>query len=157
MVHRQAETHFSTSIEKPETDLTFEMPQSYAPWFQRDASRTHVAPAPSGALGKVHHSNSTISMLMAFQQMVEPSTPCSKCEEYLLRNGVCIYRRSLYDYKGVTLGSISFAEMATSQYVVSGFWNFDTLFVPQQHPARYLQGTFYISGLLSETHDRETY
>ena len=67
------------------------------------------------------------------------------------------YRRSLYDYKGVTLGSVSFAEMATSQYVDSGFWNFDTLFVPQQHPARDLQDTFYISGLLSETHDRATY
>jgi phenylalanyl-tRNA synthetase alpha subunit len=40
----------------------------------------------------------------------------------------------------------SFAEMATSHYVDSGFWNFDTLFVPQQHPARDLQDTFYISG-----------
>lgn len=39
----------------------------------------------------------------------------------------------------------SFAEMPTSQFVESGFWNFDTLFVPQQHPARDLQDTFYIS------------
>lgn len=30
-------------------------------------------------------------------------------------------------------------------FVESGFWNFDTLFVPQQHPARDLQDTFYIS------------
>jgi phenylalanyl-tRNA synthetase alpha chain len=29
--------------------------------------------------------------------------------------------------------------------VDSGFWNFDTLFVPQQHPARDLQDTFYVS------------
>lgn len=29
-------------------------------------------------------------------------------------------------------------------FVESGFWNFDTLFVPQQHPARDLQDTFYI-------------
>lgn len=36
--------------------------------------------------------------------------------------------------------------MPTSQYVDSGFWNFDALFVPQQHPARDLQDTFYISG-----------
>jgi phenylalanyl-tRNA synthetase alpha subunit len=35
--------------------------------------------------------------------------------------------------------------MPTSQFVESGFWNFDTLFVPQQHPARDLQDTFYIS------------
>jgi phenylalanyl-tRNA synthetase alpha chain len=35
--------------------------------------------------------------------------------------------------------------MPTSQFVESGFWNFDALFVPQQHPARDLQDTFYIS------------
>jgi phenylalanyl-tRNA synthetase alpha chain len=40
---------------------------------------------------------------------------------------------------------MGFTEMPTSQYVESGFWNFDTLFVPQQHPARDLQDTFYIS------------
>lgn len=31
------------------------------------------------------------------------------------------------------------------RFVESGFWNFDTLFVPQQHPARDLQDTFYIA------------
>ena len=31
------------------------------------------------------------------------------------------------------------------RYVESGFWNFDGLFVPQQHPARDLQDTFYVS------------
>lgn len=35
--------------------------------------------------------------------------------------------------------------MPTSQFVESGFWNFDALFVPQQHPARDLQDTFYVS------------
>lgn len=40
---------------------------------------------------------------------------------------------------------MGFEEMPTSQFVESGFWNFDTLFVPQQHPARDLQDTFYIS------------
>jgi phenylalanyl-tRNA synthetase alpha chain len=40
--------------------------------------------------------------------------------------------------------SMGFTEMPTNQYVESGFWNFDTLFVPQQHPARDLQDTFYI-------------
>ena len=34
---------------------------------------------------------------------------------------------------------------STNSFVESGFWNFDTLFVPQQHPARDLQDTFYIS------------
>lgn len=40
--------------------------------------------------------------------------------------------------------SMGFTEMPTAQYVDSGFWNFDTLFVPQQHPARDLQDTFYL-------------
>lgn len=38
-----------------------------------------------------------------------------------------------------------FSEMPTDRYIESGFWNFDALFVPQQHPARDLQDTFYIS------------
>lgn len=40
---------------------------------------------------------------------------------------------------------MGFEEMPTNRYVESGFWNFDALFVPQQHPARDLQDTFYIS------------
>lgn len=38
--------------------------------------------------------------------------------------------------------------MPTSKYVESSFWNFDALFVPQQHPARDLQDTFYLSGTI---------
>ncbi|GAM83478.1 hypothetical protein ANO11243_014660 [Dothideomycetidae sp. 11243] len=38
-----------------------------------------------------------------------------------------------------------FVEMPTARYVDSGFWNFDALFVPQQHPARDMQDTFYVS------------
>jgi len=34
--------------------------------------------------------------------------------------------------------------MPTSSFVESGFWCFDALFVPQQHPARDLQDTFYL-------------
>ncbi|KAI5292345.1 Phenylalanyl-tRNA synthetase, beta subunit, cytoplasmic [Ascosphaera acerosa] len=40
---------------------------------------------------------------------------------------------------------MGFEEMPTNRYVETGFWNFDALFVPQQHPARDLQDTFYIS------------
>ena len=36
--------------------------------------------------------------------------------------------------------------MPTNRYVESSFWNFDALFVPQQHPARDLQDTFFIKG-----------
>ncbi|KAL9077880.1 MAG: hypothetical protein Q9157_003211 [Trypethelium eluteriae] len=41
--------------------------------------------------------------------------------------------------------NLGFVEMPTSRYVESGFWNFDALFVPQQHPARDTQDTFFIS------------
>lgn len=34
--------------------------------------------------------------------------------------------------------------MPTNNYVESSFWNFDTLFVPQQHPARDVQDTFFL-------------
>ncbi|KAJ7276539.1 tRNA synthetases class II core domain (F)-domain-containing protein [Mycena haematopus] len=40
---------------------------------------------------------------------------------------------------------MGFAEMPTASFVESGFWCFDALFVPQQHPARDLQDTFYVS------------
>jgi phenylalanyl-tRNA synthetase alpha chain len=38
-----------------------------------------------------------------------------------------------------------FVEMPTGRFVESNFWNFETLFVPQQHPARDSQDTFFIS------------
>ena len=40
---------------------------------------------------------------------------------------------------------MGFEEMSTNRFVESGFWNFDALFVPQQHPARDLQDTFFLS------------
>lgn len=40
---------------------------------------------------------------------------------------------------------LGFEEMPTNKFVETGFWNFDALFVPQQHPARDLQDTFYLS------------
>ncbi|KAH8830469.1 phenylalanine-tRNA ligase [Flagelloscypha sp. PMI_526] len=40
---------------------------------------------------------------------------------------------------------MGFAEMPTQSFVESSFWCFDALFVPQQHPARDVQDTFYMS------------
>ncbi|KAI5953341.1 FRS2 [Candida jiufengensis] len=53
--------------------------------------------------------------------------------------------------------AMGFTEMASNQYVESGFWNFDTLFVPQQHPARDLQDTFYLKDpkVAKEPEDKE--
>lgn len=35
--------------------------------------------------------------------------------------------------------------MPTNNYIESSFWNFDSLFQPQQHPARDAHDTFFIS------------
>jgi phenylalanyl-tRNA synthetase alpha chain len=34
--------------------------------------------------------------------------------------------------------------MPTSRFVESSFWNFDTLFQPQSHPARDMHDTFFL-------------
>lgn len=39
---------------------------------------------------------------------------------------------------------MGFNEMPTDKYVESSFWNFDTLFQPQSHPARDMHDTFFI-------------
>lgn len=54
--------------------------------------------------------------------------------------------------------SMGFTEMPSNQYVESGFWNFDTLYVPQQHPARDLQDTFYLKDpAVAKKPEDETY
>lgn len=46
--------------------------------------------------------------------------------------------------------------MPTNNYIESSFWNFDTLFQPQQHPARDAHDTFFISNpALSTKFDME--
>ncbi|KAF7355441.1 Phenylalanine--tRNA ligase alpha subunit [Mycena sanguinolenta] len=52
---------------------------------------------------------------------------------------------------------MGFAEMPTASFVESGFWCFDALFVPQQHPARDLQDTFYISDPPHSLHPEPEY
>ena len=44
-----------------------------------------------------------------------------------------------------TLLEMGFQEMSTNSYVESSFWNFDSLFQPQQHPARDAHDTFFLS------------
>eukprot|EP01062_Namystynia_karyoxenos_P025099 TRINITY_DN1983_c0_g1_i3.p1 TRINITY_DN1983_c0_g1~~TRINITY_DN1983_c0_g1_i3.p1 ORF type:complete len:616 (+),score=254.66 TRINITY_DN1983_c0_g1_i3:103-1848(+) len=52
---------------------------------------------------------------------------------------------------------LGFQEMVTNQFVESSFWNFDTLFVPQKHPARDAQDTFFISDPERSTEHPEEY
>ncbi|CAD2084466.1 phenylalanine--tRNA ligase alpha subunit, putative [Plasmodium vinckei brucechwatti] len=40
--------------------------------------------------------------------------------------------------------SLGFEEMNTQNYVESSFWCFDALYIPQQHPSRDLQDTFFV-------------
>lgn len=58
-------------------------------------------------------------------------------------------------FQSVLLG-MGFEEMPTNNYVESSFWNFDTLFVPQQHPARDVQDTFFLADpATAEVKDKE--
>ena len=47
---------------------------------------------------------------------------------------------------------MGFNEMPTNRYVESSFWNFDTLFQPQSHPARDMHDTFFLK---KPTHCKE--
>ncbi|KAM3165371.1 Phenylalanine--tRNA ligase [Lachancea thermotolerans] len=54
--------------------------------------------------------------------------------------------------------SMGFTEMPANQYVDTGFWNFDALYVPQKHPARDLQDTFYLKDpIKSDLPEDKTY
>ena len=48
------------------------------------------------------------------------------------------------EYRQIFL-EMGFQEMTTNRYVENSFWNFDTLFQPQQHPARDAHDTFFVS------------
>ncbi|GAA5934576.1 hypothetical protein JCM10213_002017 [Rhodosporidiobolus nylandii] len=52
---------------------------------------------------------------------------------------------------------MGFTEMPTNRFVESSFWCFDTLFVPQQHPAREMQDTFYLKDPVNSTGFPEDY
>lgn len=101
--------NFSTSIAKPETDLTVDMLTSGS-WkkstFKKYNFDADGIPTSGGALH-----------------------PILKVREEI---------RSIFLEMG-------FEEMPTGTFVESGFWCFDALFVPQLHPARELQDTFYLS------------
>ena len=49
------------------------------------------------------------------------------------------------EFKRILIG-MGFEEMPTNQWVESSFWNFDTLFQPQSHPARDAHDTFFLKG-----------
>jgi len=52
---------------------------------------------------------------------------------------------------------MGFEEMPTDNYVESSFWNFDSLFQPQQHPARDAHDTFFLSDPARSTQFPEDY
>lgn len=52
---------------------------------------------------------------------------------------------------------MGFEEMNTSRYVESSFWNFDSLFQPQAHPARDAHDTFFVSTPAKSTVEDKEY
>lgn len=47
------------------------------------------------------------------------------------------------EYRQILL-EMGFEEMKTNRFIESSFWNFDSLYQPQQHPARDAQDTFFL-------------
>jgi phenylalanyl-tRNA synthetase alpha chain len=56
-----------------------------------------------------------------------------------------------------TLIEMGFNEMPTDKFVESGFWNFDSLFQPQSHPARDMHDTFFLKNPVSCNHVPQDY
>ena len=52
---------------------------------------------------------------------------------------------------------MGFEEMPTNNFVESSFWNFDTLFQPQSHPARDAHDTFFIKHPAASTNSDKEY
>jgi len=106
---------FSTTIERPETDLTVELLAS-GRWktatFKPYNFNAEGVPPNAGALH-----------------------PLMKVREEF---------RSIFFEMG-------FTEMPTDKYIETSFWCFDSLFVPQQHPARESQDTFYLKDPVAST------
>lgn len=48
------------------------------------------------------------------------------------------------EFRAILL-EMGFAEMPTARFVESSFWNFDSLFQPQSHPARDAHDTFFVT------------
>ncbi|THH10071.1 hypothetical protein EW145_g1573 [Phellinidium pouzarii] len=105
-VHKGPE--FSTSLAKPETDLSSDMLVSGS-WKNATFKKYNFEAMGVPPNGGAQH-------------------PLLKVRE---------------EFRNIFL-EMGFAEMPTASYVESSFWCFDALFVPQQHPARDLQDTFYL-------------
>mgnify|MGYP001759601352 CR=1 FL=1 len=52
---------------------------------------------------------------------------------------------------------MGFSEMPTNRFVDASFWCFDSIFVPQQHPARDVQDTFFVADPPAAKHVPEEY
>ncbi|GAA5836593.1 hypothetical protein JCM3766R1_006964 [Sporobolomyces carnicolor] len=107
--------HFSTTVQKLETDLTVELLNSGA-WenaaFKKYNFEAEGVDTNSGALH-----------------------PLMKVREE--------FRNIFFE--------MGFTEMPTNRFVESSFWCFDSLYVPQQHPAREMQDTFYLKDPVEST------
>lgn len=72
---------------------------------------------------------------------------------YICKGGLHPLLRVRTEMRNLLL-ELGFQEMPTNTFVETSFWNFDTLFIPQQHPARDIQDTFYLlnpkNGILDE-------
>lgn len=128
--------NFSTKIEKLEADLTADLLINDN-WKQKT-----FKPYNFDALGQALDSGH-LHPLMKVRSEFRKIFIEMGCVLFLV---FCKFERYTFIISNVIIFNCSFQEMPTNNFVESSFWNFDALFVPQQHPARDDHDTFFISG-----------
>ncbi|CEQ38798.1 SPOSA6832_00250, partial [Sporobolomyces salmonicolor] len=117
---------FATTVQKLETDLTVELLNSYSLTEQHTESALSRGAWEKSAFKKYNFEAEGAPTLGGALH------PLMKVREE--------FRNIFFE--------MGFTEMPTNRFVESSFWCFDSLFVPQQHPAREMQDTFYLKGPL---------
>lgn len=121
---------YAREFVKEETDLTADMIASGA-WKSVELKPYNFnakgAPSPAGALHPLNKVRQEFRLIFFGMLLI------------LLR---AFRDNAIANSMLIEMG---FTEMPTNKFVESGFWNFDALFVPGQHPARDMQDTFFIS------------
>lgn len=128
--------NFSTKIEKLEADLTADLLINDN-WKQKT-----FKPYNFDTLGQALDSGH-LHPLMKVRSEFRKIFIEMGCVLFLV---FCKFKRYTFIISNVIIFNCSFQEMPTNNFVESSFWNFDALFVPQQHPARDDHDTFFISG-----------
>lgn len=98
-----------------------------------------VAASITATLTKIH-----VQLRRAVHQHQPPSQPYYSSCSYFITTCLWVVLQVRSQFRKI-FTNMGFQEMPTNNYVESSFWNFDSLFQPQQHPARDAHDTFFLT------------